>query len=145
MAETRTPAWIPENYLREYFLPSFDAAVRAGARTVMVNSGEINGTPGHTNHHLLTDVLRGELGFRGFVFSDWEDIKKLVGVWRAAPDEKEATRAAVLAGIDMSMVPSDYSFSDLLLQLVKENKVPASRIDEAVRLYPAHQVRSRFV
>ncbi len=129
----RTPAWIPENYLREYFLPSFDAAVRAGARTVMVNSGEINGTPGHTNHHLLTDVLRGELGFRGFVVSDWEDIKKLVGVWRAAPDEKEATRAAVLAGIDMSMVPSDYSFSDLLLQLVKENKVPASRIDEAVR------------
>ena len=129
----RTPAWIPENYLREYFLPTFDAAVRAGARTVMVNSAEINGTPGHTNHHLLTDVLRGELGFRGFVVSDWEDIKKLVGVWRAAPDEKEATRAAVLAGIDMSMVPSDYSFSDLLLQLVKESKVPVSRIDEAVR------------
>jgi beta-glucosidase len=129
----RTPAWIPENYLREYFLPSFDAAVRAGARTVMVNSAEINGTPGHTNHHLLTEVLRGELGFRGFVVSDWEDIKKLVSVWHAAPDEKEATRAAVLAGIDMSMVPSDYSFSDLLLQLVKENKVPVSRIDEAVR------------
>ncbi len=128
----RTPAWIPENYLREYFLPTFDAAVHAGARTVMVNSAEINGTPGHTNHHLLTDVLRGELGFRGFVVSDWEDIKKLVGVWRAAPDEKEATRAAVVAGIDMSMVPSDYSFSDLLLQLVKENKVPVSRIDEAV-------------
>jgi len=99
----------------------------------MVNSAEINGTPGHTNHHLLTDVLRGELGFRGFVVSDWEDIKKLVSVWRAAPDEKEATRAAVLAGIDMSMVPNDYSFSDLLLQLVKENKVPESRIDEAVR------------
>src|SRR5438552_1676982 len=129
----RTPAWLPENYLREYFLPTFDAAVRAGARTVMVNSAEVNGTPGHTNHHLLTDVLRGELGFRGFVVSDWEDIKKLVSVWRAAPDEKEATRAAVLAGIDMSMVPSDYSFSDLLLQLVKENKVPKSRIDEAVR------------
>jgi beta-glucosidase len=129
----RTPAWIPENYLREYFLPTFDAAVRAGARTVMVNSAEINGTPGHTNHHLLTDVLRAELGFRGLVVSDWEDIKKLVSVWRAAPDEKEATRAAVLAGIDMSMVPSDYSFSDLLLQLVKENKVPVSRIDEAVR------------
>src|SRR5713101_1354845 len=129
----RTPAWLPENYLREYFLPTFDAAVRAGARTVMVNSAEINGTPGHTNHHLLTDVLRGELGFRGFVVSDWEDIKKLVSVWRAAPDEKEATRAAVLAGIDMSMVPNDYSFSDLLLQLVKENKVPESRIDEAVR------------
>ncbi|HAF14179.1 MAG TPA: beta-glucosidase, partial [Blastocatellia bacterium] len=89
--------------------------------------------PGHVNHQLLTDVLRGELGFRGFVVSDWEDIKKLVSVWHAAPDEKEATRLAVLAGIDMSMVPSDYSFSNLLLQLVKENKVPMSRIDDAVR------------
>src|SRR5258707_1239672 len=128
----RTPAWIPENYLREYFLPSFDAAVHAGARTVMVNSAEINGTPGHTNHHLLTEVLGGELGFRGFVVSDWEDIKKLVTVWHAAPDEKEATRLAVMAGIDMSMVPQDYSFSDLLVALVKEGKVPMSRIDEAV-------------
>ena len=128
----RTPAWIPENYLREYFLPPFAAAVQAGARTVMVNSAEINGTPGHTNHHLLTEVLRGELGFKGFVVSDWEDIKKLVSTWRAAPDEKEATRLAVMAGIDMSMVPQDYSFSDLLVELIKEGKVPMSRIDEAV-------------
>ena len=114
------------------FPPSFAAAVHAGARTVMVNSAEINGTPGHVNHHLLTDVLRGELGFKGFVVSDWEDIKKLVSTWRAAPDEKEATRLAVMAGIDMSMVPQDYSFSDLLIELVKEGKVPMSRIDEAV-------------
>jgi len=128
----RTPAWIPENYLREYFLPPFAAVVQAGARTVMVNSAEINGTPGHTNHHLLTEVLRGELGFKGFVVSDWEDIKKLVSTWRAAPDEKEATRLAVMAGIDMSMVPQDYSFSDLLVELIKEGKVPMSRIDEAV-------------
>ena len=128
----RTPAWIPENYLREYFLPTFAAAVKAGARTVMVNSAEINGTPGHINHHVLTDILRKELGFKGFVVSDWEDIKKLVTIWKAAADEKEATRLAVMAGIDMSMVPSDYSFSDLLIQLVKEGKVPQSRIDEAV-------------
>ncbi len=129
----RTPAWIPENYLREYFLPTFAAAVKAGAHTVMVNSAEINGMPGHINHHVLTDILRTELGFKGFVVSDWEDIKKLVSIWRVAADEKEATRLAVMAGIDMSMVPSDYSFSDLLIQLVKENKVPQSRIDEAVR------------
>src|SRR2546429_6508880 len=129
----RTPAWIPENYLREYFLPTFAAAVHAGARTVMVNSAEINGTPGHINHHLLTEVLRNELGFQGFVVSDWEDIKKLVSVWKVAADEKEATRMAVMAGIDMSMVPQDYSFSDILLQLVKEGKVPMSRINEAVR------------
>ncbi len=128
----RTPAWIPENYMREYFLPTFAAAVKAGARTVMVNSAEVNGVPGHVNHHLLTDILRGELGFNGFVVSDWQDIKKLVTEWRVAADEKEATRQSILAGVDMSMVPSDYSFSDLLLQLVKERKVPMTRIDEAV-------------
>src|SRR2546425_11157533 len=129
----RTPAWIPENYLREYFLPTFAAAVKAGARTAMVNSAEINGIPGHINHHVLTDILRDELGFKGFVVSDWEDIKKLVTIWRVAATEKEATRMAVMAGIDMSMVPTDYSFSDHLLALVKEVAVPQSRIDEAVR------------
>src|SRR5438876_2202247 len=129
----RTPAWIPENYLREYFLPSFDAAVKTGAHTVMVNSAEINGIPGHINHHSLTDILRYELGFTGFVVSDWEDIKKLVTVWYVAANEKEATRMAVMAGIDMSMVPLDYSFSDNLIALVKEGAVPQPRIDEAVR------------
>src|SRR6266702_3597780 len=129
----RTPAWIPENYLREYFLPTFDAAVKAGAHTVMVNSAEINGIPGHVNHHILTDILRDELGFKGFVVSDWEDIKKLVTVWHVAANEKEATRMAVMAGIDMSMVPLDYSFADYLIALVKEGAVPQSRIDEAVR------------
>jgi beta-glucosidase len=129
----RTPAWIPENYLREYFLPTFAAAVKAGARTVMVNSAEINGVPGHINHHILTDILRNELGFKGFVVSDWEDIKKLVNVWHVAANEKDATRMAVMAGIDMSMVPLDYSFADHLIALVKEGAVPQSRIDEAVR------------
>src|SRR6266571_7445536 len=62
----RTSAWIPENYLREYFLPTFAAAVQAGAHTVMVNSGDINGVPAHANHHILTDILRDELGFKGF-------------------------------------------------------------------------------
>jgi beta-glucosidase len=129
----RTPAWIPENYLREYVLPPFDAAVKAGAHTVMVNSGDVNGVPGHINHHILTDILYGELGFKGFVVSDWEDIKKLVNTWHVAANEKEATRMAVMAGIDMSMVPLDYSFSDHLIALVKEGAVPQSRIDEAVR------------
>ena len=129
----RTPAWIPENYLREYFIPPFAAAIKAGARTVMVNSGETNGVPGHINHHLLTDMLRDELKFNGFVVSDWEDIKKLVTIWRVAGTEKEATRLSVMAGIDMSMVPNDYSFSDHLIALVKEGAVPQSRIDEAVR------------
>src|SRR5882724_4733188 len=129
----RSPALIPENTLREYFLPTFAAALKAGAHTVMVNSGEVNGIAGHANGYLLKDVLRGELGLQGFVVSDWVDIKKLVGVHHVAATEKEATQIAVLAGIDMSMVPSDYSFSNLLLELAQEGKVPASRIDEAVR------------
>ena len=129
----RTPAWIPENYLREYFLPTFETAVKAGARTIMINSGEINGVPGHVNKQILTDILRTELGFKGFVVSDWEDIKKLVTTWRIAATEKEATRMSVMAGIDMSMVPLDYSFADHLIALVKEGAVPQTRIDEAVR------------
>ena len=129
----RTPAWIPENYLREYFLPTFAAAVKAGAHTVMVNSAEINGVPGHVNHHILTQILRNELGFKGFVVTDWNDIKKLVSDWRIAANEKEATRMAIMAGNDMSMVPLDYSFADILIGLVKEGSVPQARIDEAVR------------
>ncbi|MGB7925399.1 MAG: glycoside hydrolase family 3 N-terminal domain-containing protein, partial [Pyrinomonadaceae bacterium] len=129
----RTPAWIPEIYLREYVLPPFKAAVDAGARTVMVNSGEINGVPVHVSHFILTDILRKELGFKGVAVSDWEDIKKLVNIHRVAANEKEATRMSVMAGIDMSMVPNDYSFADHLVALVKEGAVPQSRIDEAVR------------
>ena len=129
----RTPALIPDITMREYFLPPFVAGVKAGALSVMVNSGEVNGVPGHLNRKLLLDVLRGELGFEGVIDSDWEDIKKLVNIHHVFATEKEATRAAVLAGIDMSMVPSDYSFSDLLVQLVNEGGVPMSRIDDAVR------------
>jgi beta-glucosidase len=128
----RTPALIPENYLREYFMPTFQAAIAAGAHTIMVNSAEVNGVPVHASHYLLTDILRNELGFRGMVVSDWEDIKKLVTQHRVAATEKDATRIAVMAGIDMSMVPSDYSFSDHLIALVKEGAIPQARVDEAV-------------
>ena len=128
----RTPALIPDITLREYYLPPFAAAVRAGAVSVMVNSGEVNGIPGHVNSYLLKTVLRGELGFDGVVVSDWEDIKKLVNIHHSAATEKDATRESVLAGIDMSMVPSDYSFSDILLDLAKTGAVPMARIDEAV-------------
>ena len=95
----RTSAWIPENYLREYFLPTFATAIQAGALTVMVNSGDVNGTPVHANPYLLKNILRDELGFQGLVVSDWEDIKKLARTWRVAANEKEATRMAVMAGV----------------------------------------------
>src|ERR1044072_2719032 len=85
----RPPALIPEHYLRENFLPPFAAAVKAGARTIMVNSGAVNGVPGHSNKHLLTGVLKDELAFDGFIVSDWEDIKKLVTQWRTGGDATE--------------------------------------------------------
>ena len=129
----RTPAWIPERMMRDIFLPPFKAAVEAGARTVMVNSSEVNGIPGHSNHHLLTDILKDEYGFTGFVVSDWEDIKRLYDRDGVAASPEDAVRMAVMAGVDMSMVPHDFSFYDHLLKLVKEGKVPQSRIDDAVR------------
>ena len=128
----RTPAWISERMLREYFLPSFEAGIKAGSPTVMVNSGEVDGIPGHANYHYLTTILRGELGFKGFAVSDWEDIKRLYVRDKLASSPKEAVKIAVMAGVDMSMVPFDYSFYDLLIELVKKGEVPMARIDEAV-------------
>lgn len=128
----RTPAWIGERTLREYFLPTFEAGIKAGSPTVMVNSAEVDGIPGHANHHYLTTILRDELGFKGFTVSDWADIKRLYTRDKMAASEKEAVKMAVMAGIDMSMVPFDFSFYDLLIDLVKSGEVPMSRIDEAV-------------
>ncbi|MFB6098126.1 MAG: glycoside hydrolase family 3 N-terminal domain-containing protein [Salinibacter sp.] len=129
----RTPAHIPEFELRERYLQPFREAVNAGVLSVMVNSAEVNGTPAHASHALLTGLLRKELGFQGLVVSDWRDIKKLVDVHHVAATEREATKKAVLAGVDMSMVPSDYSFYTHLLDLVRDGEVPKSRINEAVR------------
>lgn len=128
----RTVAWISERMMREYFLPGFEEAVRAGSPSVMVNSAEVDGIPGHANYHLLTEVLKGEMKFKGFVVSDWEDIKRLYTRDRVASSPKDAVRMAVMAGIDMSMVPFDVSFATLLLECVRDGSVPVSRIDDAV-------------
>jgi len=98
----------------------------------MANSSEINGIPVHSSYFYLTELLRSQLGFRGFVVSDWGDIKNLQKREHVAATQKEAVKMAVMAGIDMSMVPTDYSFYDLLLELVQEGSVPESRINEAV-------------
>lgn len=129
----RTPAWIPERMLRDYFLPPFKDAVEAGVHTVMVNSSEINGIPVHSDHYLLTDLLKNELGFRGFIVSDWEDIERLYTRDKVAASPEEAVKMAVMAGIDLSMVPFGYSFYEILLRLVLDGDVPESRIDDAVR------------
>ncbi len=130
----RTPAWIPEHIQREYFLAPFKAAIEeANLRTLMVNSGSINGVPVHGDPAILTGILRDELGFDGVVVTDWEDIDKLVNHHHVAANEREATKMAVMAGIDMSMVPYSFSFTDHLLALVRDGEIPESRIDESVR------------
>ena len=129
----RTPAWISDRELREYYLPTFEQAIKSGAKTVMINSGDINGTPVHVNYDLLTTLLRNELGFEGVAVTDWEDIYKLVNVHRVAATKKEAVKMAIMAGIDMSMTPNDFEFNKLLIELVKEGLVPETRLDLSVK------------
>ena len=130
----RTPAYISEEALREYHLPAFKAAVDAGAHTIMINSGIINGVPVHANHALLTKLLKEELGFNGLVVTDWADIENLHRRDRVAQTDKEAIMMAINAGIDMSMIPYQYEpFVNGLVELVKEGKVEQERVDDAVR------------
>lgn len=129
----RTTAWIPDRQLREYFLPTFRAAVDAGIATVMVNSGDVNGIPVHASRELLTDLLRTELGFRGVIVSDWEDIIRLQTVHRVAASRRDAVKMALDAGVDMSMVPYNTSFIEDILALVRAGEIPASRVDASAR------------
>ncbi|MFO7999908.1 MAG: glycoside hydrolase family 3 N-terminal domain-containing protein [Marinilabilia sp.] len=129
----RTPAHIPEIELRERHLPAFKAAIENGAHSVMVNSGLINGVPTHADEYLLDDVLKGELGFEGVVVTDWQDIENLHDRDKVAKTQKEAVKLAVNSGVDMSMIPYNFDFCDHLVELVNEDEVPMSRIDDAVR------------
>ncbi|MEO1253884.1 MAG: glycoside hydrolase family 3 N-terminal domain-containing protein [Bacteroidota bacterium] len=128
----RTPSYIPERQLKEIFLPPFQEAVEAGTSTVMINSGEVNGIPVHASPYFLKTILRDELGFEGLAVSDWEDIIRLHSRHKVASSPKEAVKLAVNAGVDMSMIPLDYSFYDYLIELVDEGEVSMTRIDEAV-------------
>lgn len=129
----RTPAIIPERELRQDFLPPFKKAVEAGNITAMVNSGEINGTPAHADKHIITDILKEEVGMKGLVVTDWQDIIYLHTRHKVAPTMSDAIKMAINAGIDMSMVPHEYKeFADLLIKLVEEGKVSEERIDDAV-------------
>lgn len=130
----RTPAYIPDHILREYHLEPFKKAIEAGASTIMINSGIINGVSVHASYELLTKLLREELGFDGLVVTDWQDIINLHVRDKIAVNNREAVKLAINAGIDMSMVPYKYEeFCDNLIDLVKKGEVKESRIDEAVR------------
>lgn len=129
----RTPAYIPPTQLRDIYLPPFRMAFESGARTVMINSGEINGVPVHADPRLLIDLLRGELGFEGVAVTDWGDINKLVDVHRVAQDRKEAARMAIEAGVDMSMVAQGTDFTTNVIELVKEGRLSETTLDRSVR------------
>lgn len=129
----RTPAFIPDIELWEHYVTPFIEGVEAGASTIMINSGSVNGMPVHGSKRLLTDLLRGELGFEGVIVSDWKDVIRLHTRHRIAESPREAVRLAVEAGIDMSMVPFNFSFAELLTDLVKSGDVSEQRIDESVK------------
>ena len=130
----RTPAYIPENVLTEFHIEAFKKAIDAGAKTVMINSGLINGIPVHADYNLLINVLRKKLDFQGVILTDWEDIRKLHDRDKVAKSQKEAVKIAINAGIDMSMVPYEYEqFFNDLVQLVDEGEVSMDRIDDAVK------------
>lgn len=132
----RTPAWIPEKYMHELYLPAFKKAVNEGALTVMINSGTVNGVPGHANKRLLTDLLKNEWGFKGFAVSDWEDFIMLNTVHKTDSTLKEAYITAFNAGVDMSMVPLSPKYKEycaLMIEGVNEGKISIERLDDAVR------------
>jgi len=131
----RTPAWIPDKYMKELYFPPFKAAVKAGAKTVMINSGTVNGIPGHVNKPLIQHSLKDEWEFPGFAVSDWEDFNMLHTVHRVAPDLKKAYEQAFNAGVDMSMVPlsPDYkTYCESMIQSVNEGKITLDRLNDAV-------------
>jgi beta-glucosidase len=129
----RSPSLIPEHYLRQYYLEPFKDAIDRGALTVLLNSGALNGIPGHADYYMITRVLKGELGLKGFVISDWSDISRLYQMHGVAANHREATKLAVMAGVDMCMGPYDASFASDLIDLVEAGEVPMSRVDDAVR------------
>lgn len=129
----RTPAYISPADLREKHFAPFLAGIQAGALTVMVNSASVNGMPMHANKDILTGWLKEETGWDGVLITDWADINSLYTREMVAKDKKDALRIAINAGIDMIMEPYSCDACDYLIQLVKEGKIPMSRIDDACR------------
>ena len=129
----RTPAYVPENDLREKYFRPFKECFEAGALTAMVNSASINGVPTHANEELLTGWVKKDLGWDGMFVTDWADIDNLYARDHVAADKKDALRIGINAGIDMIMDPYDPKCCEDIKTLVEEGKIPMSRIDDAVR------------
>lgn len=126
------PCEVSERTLQEVFFPPFKAAIQQGGDwNVMMSHNDLNGVPCHTNSWLMTDVLRKEWGFRGFIVSDWMDIEHCVDQHRTAANNKEAFYQSIMAGMDMHMHGPEWQTA--VVELVKEGRIPESRIDESVR------------
>ena len=126
------PCEVSERTLREVFFPPFKAAIQQGGDwNVMMSHNDLNGVPCHTNSWLMTDILRKEWGFRGFIVSDWMDIEHCVDQHRTAANNKEAFYQSIMAGMDMHMHGPEWQTA--VVELVKEGRIPESRIDESVR------------
>lgn len=126
------PCEVSERTLREVFFPPFKAAIQQGGDwNVMMSHNDLNGVPCHTNSWLMTDVLRKEWGFKGFIVSDWMDIEHCVDQHRTAANNKEAFYQSIMAGMDMHMHGPEWQTA--VVELVKEGRIPESRIDESVR------------
>ena len=126
------PCEVSERTLWEVFFPPFKAAIQQGGDwNVMMSHNELNGIPCHTNSWLMNDVLRKEWGFRGFIVSDWMDIEHCVDQHRTAANNKEAFYQSIMAGMDMHMHGPEWQTA--VVELVKEGRIPESRIDESVR------------
>jgi beta-glucosidase len=125
------PTDVSEHTLRSVFLPPYLAAFKAGAGSLMTAHHELNGVPCHANPWLVDEVLRKEGGFTGFVVSDWLDIEGLVTMHKVAANQKEAVYQTVMGGVDMHM--HGPGFFEPLVELVKEGRIPESRVDESVR------------
>lgn len=128
----RKNAIIPERYIRQYYLPPFETAIKSGVKSIMVSSGLVNAIPCHANKALITDLVKGELKYEGLIISDWGDMQFLSDFHKTAENHKEAVKQMVNAGIDICMVPYDASFAKYLIELVQEGEVELSRIDDAV-------------
>jgi beta-glucosidase len=130
----RTEAQLPIRYLQDTILPSYQGGIDAGAATVMVNSGSVNGIPATASHYLLTDVLRGKMDFKGVVISDFGDVGALASAYHVASDFAGAVAKAVNAGIDVSMTPNDYTgWQSAMLQNVRSGAISQARVDQSVR------------
>ncbi len=130
----RAEAQLPIRYLQDTILPSYQGGIDGGAATVMVNSGSVNGVPATASHYLLTDVLRGKMGFKGVVISDFGDVGALASAYHVAANFTQAVAKAVNAGIDVSMTPFDSTgWQNAMLENVRNGTISGARVDESVR------------